>query len=158
MCFLVFFPGGGCLKKRDFNSPVLHVLILIHVVLQLGKPGKKLQYKCSFILTCHVWQRIPECLGEASGVTDDAVTCCAVSILSFSMSSIWKPFRNTSSVEAGTVAVKGDCKDRDDKLHKSSMGSCKAKQDFSSKYYPQVPTGRKLNGETRRAVAAMGVL
>lgn len=74
------------------------------------------------------------------------------------MSSIWKPFRNTSSVEAGTVAVKGDCKDRDDKLHKSSMGSCKAKQDFSSKYYPQVPTGRKLNGETRRAVAAMGVL
>lgn len=61
-------------------------------------------------------------------LTDATVTCCAVSILSFSMSSIWKPLRRTSSVEAGTVAVKGDCKDRDERLHKSSIGSCKVKQ------------------------------
>lgn len=57
------------------------------------------------------------------------VTCCAVSILSLSMSSIWKPLSRTSSVEAGTVAVNGDCRDRDDRLHRSSMGSCeKTKQ------------------------------
>lgn len=65
-------------------------------------------------------------------LTDATVTCCAVSILSFSMSSIWKPLRRTSSVEAGTVAVKGDCKDRDERLHKSSIGSCKVKQGYLS--------------------------
>lgn len=56
------------------------------------------------------------------------VTCCAVSILSFSISSIWKPLSSTSSVDAGTVAVKVDCRDRVDRLHKSSMGNCNADQ------------------------------
>lgn len=56
-------------------------------------------------------------------------TCCAVSILSFSMLSIWKPLNKMSSVDAGTVAVKEDCNDRDERLHRSSMGNCKGKKD-----------------------------
>lgn len=42
-----------------------------------------------------------------------------------------------SSVDAGTVAVKGDCRDRDERLHKSSMGNCKAKQGslFLNRYF-----------------------
>lgn len=49
------------------------------------------------------------------------------------MSSIWKPLSRTSSVEAGTVAVKGDCRDRDDRLHKSSMGNCIKKKQTKQK-------------------------
>lgn len=55
------------------------------------------------------------------------VTCCAVSIRSFPISSIWNPLSRTSSVDAGTDAKKGDCKDRDERLHRSSMGNCENK-------------------------------
>lgn len=70
------------------------------------------------------------CLVRYKAATEDAnkCTCCAVSILSFSMESIWKPLSRTSSVDAGTVAVKGDCNDRDERLHKSSMGNCTGKK------------------------------
>lgn len=82
------------------------------------------------------------------------VTCCAVSILSFSISSIWKPLSRTSSVEAGTVAVKGDCRDRDERLHKSSMGNCKAKQGSLFLNIRTKPLVYEASWTARRAASA----
>lgn len=44
-------------KKKTFNihAPVFHVLILVHVCLQLGEPGKKLQHALKqIILHMHI--------------------------------------------------------------------------------------------------------
>lgn len=43
--------------KKTFNihAPVFHVLILVHVCLQLGEPGKKLQHALKqIILHMHI--------------------------------------------------------------------------------------------------------
>ena len=53
----------------------------------------------------------------------DRLTCCAVSIRSFSRSRAWKPFNSTSSVDAGTVVVKVVRKERDVRLQRSSIGN-----------------------------------
>lgn len=57
----------------------------------------------------------------------ESFTCCAVSILSFSIPSMANPFRRTSSVDSGTAAVSVTVSDWDVRLHKSSIGSCSQK-------------------------------
>lgn len=75
---------------------------------------------------------------------NERLTCCAVSILSFSRSSAWKPFNSTSSVDAGTVVVKVR-KDREVRLQRSSIGNC-----MKPRYKPSVIwnacTGNKQHG------------
>lgn len=79
--------------------------------------------------TLHLIEARHVCLGRKLFRDANESTCCAVSILSFSMVSIWKPLCRMSSVDAGTVAAKGDCNDRDERLHRSSMGNCTGDKD-----------------------------
>lgn len=44
-------------EKKTFNihAPVFHVLVLVHICLQLGEPGKKLQHALKqIILHMHI--------------------------------------------------------------------------------------------------------
>lgn len=61
------------------------------------------------------------------GVYSAPLTCWAVSILSSSIPRVANPFRRTSSVDSGTAAVSITLSDWDDRLHRSSIGSCSKK-------------------------------